>query len=601
MEISKIKNIMNIIIIVLITIFISSASHYFIEFDYKDDIKTLDTWIISIDNKNTNINLPSSLKDISKDTTVSLNTTVDINSDESLYIKTVYSPLKIYIDDKLVYELGSKEHYPSFMKTPATEAVFISPNITRKNANLKLVYKYVNSKEALFLHPVYLGKNNHILFNLLNSSGTPFTFSIILLITGLIIILISFLVMIVEKTGVILLYIGIFALSSGTWGFGESNLSILLVKNYALLYLLSFIGLFTFMIPIPYFLESVIKFKNKKSINSLSVILASFIVLAFILQLIGIVPFNISKYAFHIIIPLSLVFLTLLLLYEWKKYRNIQAIRFCIPIGILTLGGIAEVVNYIFKFSFLFSMFFQIGIFFFIISAGIISGFYIKDIIRIKNKEQEASFEIGLIKSQISEQKKQHKMMLDMEENIKMKRHDLRHHLALMKMLVDKENTDLNKYLDELSNSIPSKFERYCENLAVNSIVTYYANICKNKGIDIDININVPEHNKNISDSELSVILGNLLENAIEASSKVTEGKKFIVLKSIIQNSMLIITMDNSFDGKILIKNKKYISSKTGDFGIGLSSITSIAKKSGGDAKFKKDGYVFLSNIYLMI
>ncbi len=61
------------------------------------------------------------------------------------------------------------------------------------------------------------------------------------------------------------------------------------------------------------------------------------------------------------------------------------------------------------------------------------------------------------------------------------------------------------------------------------------------------------------------------------------------------------LKMDNSFDGNTRMKNEKYISSKTGDFGIGLSSIASITKKSGGNVQFKKDGYVFLSNVYLMI
>ena len=64
---------------------------------------------------------------------------------------------------------------------------------------------------------------------------------------------------------------------------------------------------------------------------------------------------------------------------------------------------------------------------------------------------------------------------------------------------------------------------------------------------------------------------------------------------------MLVITMDNSYDGNFVSLDGRFRSTKREDFGIGLSSIQSVAIKYQGDAKFEdKDGY-FQSSVYMRI
>ena len=102
-------------------------------------------------------------------------------------------------------------------------------------------------------------------------------------------------------------------------------------------------------------------------------------------------------------------------------------------------------------------------------------------------------------------------------------------------------------------------------------------------------------------DSDLSVIFGNLLENAVEACDRMTEGDKFISLSSSLQNGLLAVTMDNSFDGNFRKEGDRVRSSKRDDFGIGLASVRSLAQKAGGDARFEANGNVFLSSVYVRI
>lgn len=75
----------------------------------------------------------------------------------------------------------------------------------------------------------------------------------------------------------------------------------------------------------------------------------------------------------------------------------------------------------------------------------------------------------------------------------------------------------------------------------------------------------------------------------------------FIRLHAHVHYKTLIITMDNSFDGHVSIQNGKYRSSKRDDYGIGLSSIRSVAGKYDGDVAFEAADGIFQSSVYLQI
>ena len=92
-----------------------------------------------------------------------------------------------------------------------------------------------------------------------------------------------------------------------------------------------------------------------------------------------------------------------------------------------------------------------------------------------------------------------------------------------------------------------------------------------------------------------------MLENAIEACLKIDKDKRFIKISSDVNYDMLVITMDNSYDGNFVSVDGRFLSTKREDFGIGLSSIQSVARKYHGDTKFEdKDGH-FQSSVYLRI
>ena len=214
---------------------------------------------------------------------------------------------------------------------------------------------------------------------------------------------------------------------------------------------------------------------------------------------------------------------------------------------------------------------------------------------------QRLVFESRLLETQITEQKKHSALMVEHMDELRRQRHDLRHQLTAIRGLAGEDNVALQAYLDDLLNAIPASPQTYCENQAVNAVVSRCAGICRERGIDFTTQITVPADLEQSTDGELCVIFGNLMENAVEACMRMTEGRKFLRLNSTVHLGVLTITMDNSFDGRVKQEDGKFRSSKRDDFGVGLTSIQAVARKRGGDARFEPDGRVFRSSVYLRV
>ena len=114
------------------------------------------------------------------------------------------------------------------------------------------------------------------------------------------------------------------------------------------------------------------------------------------------------------------------------------------------------------------------------------------------------------------------------------------------------------------------------------------------------IQAQVPRKTQEISDSNLCIIVGNLLENALEACEQITEGRS-ITFTSRLQGDFLFIAMDNTFNGVVKMQGEQYISHKRNEIGTGLVSIRSVVEKAGGKAKFEAKGKVFQSSVYFRI
>ena len=548
------------------------------------------------------VTLPYDLRNLKPRTPVTVTARVTVNNNDMFCVKTAYAPVKVYTDGVLIYELGKRETYPNFMLDPATEIFLIKPSVYDREVEFKMEFLSPATRSSMTVYPPMMAPFKSIFNEYVATYKVPFIFSIVQLAAGVFLAIVALMMLFFEKrVSEIFFWLGMFSLVSGLWGFGECNLTALIIKNPTLLYLFAFIGLFTVCIPLMQLADVSIGFKNPKPLSFLSSFLTASVIVALTLQFFGIYPLSSSMYAFHFMTTCSLCILSLLTVYEAVKRDNLQAKRFVIPIVILTFASLIEVANYYFKFTYQFSSIFQDGVIIFILMMSFITGFYIKDFENLRKQNERLAFEIGLMEIQIDEQRKYNELIARNEDVLKKQRHDLHHHLIAIRELAENGNEKLNDYLDTLSQNIPTAHISYCENKAVSAILSHYAEICRGEQIEFHAKLIVPETRKTPLNSDLAIIFGNLLENAIEACMKIDKEKRFIRIGSDISYDMLIITMDNSYDGNFLSVDGRFRSTKREGFGIGLSSVQSVARKYCGDAKFEdKDGY-FQSSVYMRI
>lgn len=186
-------------------------------------------------------------------------------------------------------------------------------------------------------------------------------------------------------------------------------------------------------------------------------------------------------------------------------------------------------------------------------------------------------------------------------QDLRTMRHDLRHHLALMCSYADNNKYDelkshLHNYINQLTNSSTII---YCNNSPLNMLLIYYSQLCKDQHISMDIKLNIPDI-LILSDSEITVLFGNLLENAYDACTTQTTGDKQITLRGLCRQQQVVFTLDNTFDNKISTAfGKRFLSTKHEGYGFGTESAKNVVLKHHGFIDFDVSENLFCVSIML--
>lgn len=204
---------------------------------------------------------------------------------------------------------------------------------------------------------------------------------------------------------------------------------------------------------------------------------------------------------------------------------------------------------------------------------------------------------LHLSETQITAQKKQMELLQSRIQETSRSRHDIRHlFLAIDGFLKEDDMDGLKTYIRQSLTLLPAQMsEIYCENVAVNAILCYYKEQAEKGQIKTCFCIVLPKVSP-IPDTELCIIIGNLLENAIEACQRMKSQNKFInVNLSMASDALLAIQVSNSYEGNIRqTKDGSFLSSKCrGRKGIGISSVISITEKYNGISKTEYRNQVF--------
>jgi len=179
-------------------------------------------------------------------------------------------------------------------------------------------------------------------------------------------------------------------------------------------------------------------------------------------------------------------------------------------------------------------------------------------------------------------------------------RHDLKNQLYSIRALVKAgEQNKALQYLDSMESFVETD-ERHVNtgNPYVDSMLNYKMTEAVKAGIKVDRDIFVPSVLP-MDLFSLNVILGNLFDNAIEAS--VLSPEKTIKFDIRVDRSTLLIKMDNTYSGERKLKGDSFKTTKDekNTHGYGLKSIQSILEKYDGTMKITTDNNHFITLIML--
>ncbi len=191
-----------------------------------------------------------------------------------------------------------------------------------------------------------------------------------------------------------------------------------------------------------------------------------------------------------------------------------------------------------------------------------------------------------IIESQIEQQGKQYAQLMENAEAVKAMRHDIRHHFTVLSGYNQSgDNERLGTYLTEIAGAMPTDDKMYCDNFAVNSVVAHYLNLAQNENITVDAKLVIPEKTGALPVVDLCVVMGNLLENALEGCRRGEGTNACIRVRSRVDGDALSIVIENNFDGICREEKGVYISRKESGGGnttnlpregVGLSSVRAI-------------------------
>lgn len=179
-------------------------------------------------------------------------------------------------------------------------------------------------------------------------------------------------------------------------------------------------------------------------------------------------------------------------------------------------------------------------------------------------------------------------------------RHDYHNHLQAMKAYVKMGKIEkLNDYLELLEQDLDNVNQLIeSGNVNLDAILNSKISLALKNGIEVDYKAVCPARLA-ISDIDLCALIGNLLDNAVEACETLTDGKPFIRLYIGIVKKQLYISVTNTTGERVRKMDYEYITRKRGNHGHGLKRINMVVEKYQGYINRQNEPGVFVTEIML--
>lgn len=302
-----------------------------------------------------------------------------------------------------------------------------------------------------------------------------------------------------------------------------------------------------------------------------------------------VIVYTLSNFLFYVIIVIIKGF------FDQQEERVYQKCRWVILITIPSISSFANVILLRGKYEHWITV--TVIACLFIIN---IAFFYLYQII-IRTYEIEIENQSLLLQNKAYQQ--QLDMIRALEDSLQRAKHDFKNHLiALEKLTKLNETEELKEYFQKMDQAyFPTGNCISTGNEILDGLINSKLKTLKLIGASIETHIQIPEK-IGIDSFDLVVIIGNLLDNAIEALSKQKLGNFYIEIRY--EKGMLFINSRNNYVGEIITKGKVLISTKSESaevHGIGLNNVKRVVDQYYGEMSIHTENHIFHIHIVMYV
>lgn len=185
------------------------------------------------------------------------------------------------------------------------------------------------------------------------------------------------------------------------------------------------------------------------------------------------------------------------------------------------------------------------------------------------------------------------------ENKIRGLQHDMKHHIIQLELMAKQNGqSDIEEYLQNMADFMSNPEELvHTGNLDIDSVLNYMISKAKQVLKEVNVKVNIPSDIA--SHFNINVIIGNLLENAIEAA--VNTENKILDIDIHYKQGVLYLDISNSYSNKVTVKEHRFLTSKEDDHkhGIGLDNVKKMVEEHNGVLQFCYDENMFRVKIMM--
>ena len=214
---------------------------------------------------------------------------------------------------------------------------------------------------------------------------------------------------------------------------------------------------------------------------------------------------------------------------------------------------------------------------------------------RIQMERQSAA----LLTVQIAALKEKVQRVRDMEEDIRIQRHDLRHQLQAVTELVARGDRDAAlEFLDAAQRRLDEQKKiRWCRPPVLDAVFFSYFDQARREGIPVEVKITLPDELP-VDEGELAVVLANGLENAIHANLSLPPERRQIRCK-MVGTPGIMLEISNPCAAPVDFDAQGLPVAHSQGHGLGIRSISAFCKKHGAVCQFDLTDSTFLFRLIL--